>query len=60
MSLRLPMPPRDQTFTTFISVMQAIGYSPTSVIGYQTIDTGKVLGGLYIFYSFLKLSLNRN
>jgi hypothetical protein len=33
--------------------MQAIGHSTTSVAGRQTIDTGKVVGGRYTFYSFL-------
>jgi hypothetical protein len=34
--------------------MQAIGYSPTSVAGRRTIDTGKAVGGRYTFYSFPK------
>lgn len=41
-------------FTTFASAMQAIGYSPTSVAGRRTIDTGKAVGGRYTFYSFPK------
>ena len=34
--------------------MQAIGHSPTSVAGRRKIDTGRVVGGRYTFYSFPK------
>lgn len=40
--------------------MQAIGYSPTNVTGCQTIDTGKVIGGLSTFILSLNETLNRN
>jgi hypothetical protein len=41
----------EKPFTTFAAAMEAIGYSPTSVAGRRTIDTGKAVGGRYTFYS---------
>jgi hypothetical protein len=31
--------------------MEAIGYSKTSIAGRRSIDTGKIIGGRYTFFS---------
>nr|YP_010470483.1 LAGLIDADG endonuclease [Inonotus hispidus]UVF37971.1 LAGLIDADG endonuclease [Inonotus hispidus] len=41
----------EKPFTSFMSAMEAIGYSKTSTAARRSIDTGKVLGGRYTFYS---------
>lgn len=38
-------------FSSFASAMKAIGYSKTSIAGRRTIDTGKLIGGRFTFYS---------
>lgn len=38
-------------FSSFASAMDAIGYSKTSIAGRRSIDTGKVIGNRYTFYS---------
>ena len=38
-------------FSSFAAAMEAIGYSKTSVAGRRCIDTGKVIGGRFTFYS---------
>jgi hypothetical protein len=40
-----------QPFTTYGDAMEAIGYSRTSLAARRTIDTGKIIGGRYTFYS---------
>ena len=42
---------KPQPFTTYGDAMVAIGYSRTSLAARRTIDTGKVIGGRYTFYS---------
>lgn len=42
---------RDEPFTSFVSVMEAIGYSKSSIAARRSIDTGKVIGGRYTFHS---------
>ena len=41
----------EKPFTSIMSAMDAIGYSKTSIAARRSIDTGKVLGGRYTFYS---------
>lgn len=41
----------EKPFTSFMSAMEAIGYSKTSIAARRSIDTGKVVGGRYTFYS---------
>lgn len=38
-------------FSSFASAMEAIGYSKTSVAGRRSIDTDKIIGGRFTFYS---------
>ena len=38
-------------FSSFASAMKAIGYSKTSIAGRRSIDTGKLIGGRFTFYS---------
>lgn len=38
-------------FFTFASAMVAIGYSKSSIAGRRSIDTGKIIGGRFTFYS---------
>lgn len=40
-----------EPFSSFASAMEAIGYSKTSIAGRRTLDTGKIIGGRYTFYS---------
>ena len=40
-----------EPFNSFASAMKAIGYSKTSVAARRSIDTGKIIGGRYTFYS---------
>jgi hypothetical protein len=42
---------KPQPFTTYGDAMEAIGYSRTSLAARRTIDTGKIIGGRYTFYS---------
>ena len=41
----------EKPFTSFMSAMKAIGYSKTSIAARRSIDTSKVIGGRYTFYS---------
>jgi len=41
----------EEPFNSFASAMSAIGYSKTSIAARRSIDTGKVIGGRYTFYS---------
>jgi len=41
-----------QPFLSFAAAMRSIGYASTSVAARRTIDTGKLVGGRYTFYSF--------
>lgn len=41
-----------QPFTSFSAAMKAIGYSANSVAARRTLDTGKLVKGRYLFYSF--------
>jgi LAGLIDADG endonuclease. len=41
----------EEPFNSFASAMEAIGYSKTSVAARRSIDTGKIIGGCYTFYS---------
>jgi len=41
----------EKPFTSFRSAMEAIGYSKSSISARRSIDTGKVIGGRYTFYS---------
>lgn len=41
----------EKPFTYFATAMEAIGYSKTSIAARRSIDTGKVIGGRYTFYS---------
>ena len=41
----------EEPFTSFAAAMEAIGYSKTSVAARRSIDTGKVIGGRFTFYS---------
>lgn len=43
----------EEPFNSFSSAMEAIGYSKNSVAARRSIDTGKVIGGRYTFYSKL-------
>lgn len=45
-------------FSTFVDAMKAIGYSPTSTAARRSIDTGKIIGGRYTFYSSPQHSTN--
>lgn len=38
-------------FFSFASAMASIGYSKTSIAGRRSIDTGKIIGGRFTFYS---------
>lgn len=38
-------------FSSFASAMEAAGYSKTSIAGRRSIDTGKIIGGRFTFYS---------
>lgn len=38
-------------FTSFNSAMVSIGYSKSSIAARRSIDTGKIIGGKYTFYS---------
>ena len=38
-------------FSSFASAMVAAGYSKTSIAGRRSIDTGKLIGGRFTFYS---------
>ena len=38
-------------FSSFASAMKAIAYSKTSIAGRRSIDTGKLIGGRFTFYS---------
>lgn len=40
-----------QPFHSFAAAMRSIGYASTSVAARRTIDTGKLVGGRYTFYS---------
>lgn len=42
---------REEPFTSFRKAMEAIGYSKSSIAARRSIDTGKVIGGRYTFYS---------
>jgi hypothetical protein len=42
---------REEPFTSYTSAMEAIGYSKNSIAARWNIDTGKVIGGRYTFYS---------
>jgi hypothetical protein len=46
-------------FTTFSKAMLAIGYSSSSLAGRRTIDTGKVIGRRYTFFSSIQNSINK-
>ena len=39
-------------FSSFASAMEAVGYSKTSIAGRRSIDTGKIIGGRFTFYSY--------
>lgn len=41
----------ENPFSSFASAMEAIGYSKTSIAGRRSIDTGKIIGGRYTFFS---------
>ena len=41
----------ENPFSSFVSAMEAIGYSKTSIAGRRSIDTGKIIGGRYTFFS---------
>lgn len=41
----------ENLFSSFAHAMEAIGYSKRSIAGRRGIDTGKILGGRYTFYS---------
>lgn len=41
----------DKTFSFFTAAMEATDYSQTSIAARRSIDTGKVIGGRYTFYS---------
>ena len=41
----------EKPYTSFRAAMEATGYSKTSVAARRSIDTGKVIGGRYTFYS---------
>ena len=40
-----------QLFTTYGEAMESIGYSRTSTAARRNLDTGKIVGGRYTFYS---------
>lgn len=40
-----------QPFTTYGNAMESIGYSRTSTAARRTLDTGKIVGGRYTFFS---------
>jgi hypothetical protein len=42
---------KSQPFITFGDAMESIGYSRTSAAARRTLDTGKIVGGRYTFYS---------
>ena len=42
---------REEPFTSFGKAMEAIGYSKSSIAARRSIDTGKLIGGRYTFYS---------
>lgn len=41
-----------QPFHSFAAAMRSIGYASSSVAARRTLDTGKLVGGRYTFYSF--------
>jgi len=41
----------ENPFSSFVHAMEAIGYSKSSIAGRRSIDTGKIIGGRYTFYS---------
>lgn len=41
----------ENPFSSFVQAMEAIGYSKSSIAGRRSIDTGKIVGGRYTFYS---------
>lgn len=41
----------EKPYTSFTSAMVAIGYSKNSIAARRSIDTGKIIGGRYTFYS---------
>jgi hypothetical protein len=42
---------KEKPFNSFTSAMEATGYSKTSLAARRSVDTGKVIGGRYTFYS---------
>jgi hypothetical protein len=47
-----------QPFHSFAAAMRSIGYASSSVAARRTLDTGKLVGGRYTFYSFPQDSSN--
>jgi hypothetical protein len=45
-------------FHSYAAAMRFIGYASTSVAARRTIDTGKLVGGRYTFYSSPQNPLN--